>query len=49
MNLSNNIKRLANMERLTSKTNTKTKINKVSKKTDNMKIVGQIKTYLTIK
>lgn len=49
MNLSNNIKRLANMERLTSKANAKTKINKVSKKTDNLKIVGQIKIYLTVK
>ena len=48
MNLSNNIKRLANMERLTIKANAKTKINKVSKNTDNIKIVDQIKTYLTV-
>lgn len=32
MNLSNNIKRLANMERLASKTNAKTKINEPTKK-----------------
>lgn len=48
MNLSNNIKRLANVEGLTSKIKAKTKINEVSKKTDNMKIIDQIKTYLTI-
>lgn len=48
MNLSNNIKRLANVERLTSKANAKTKINKVSKKINNMKIADQIKKYLTV-
>lgn len=45
MKVINIAKKLSNMEKLTSKIKVTAKINK---KTDNIKIVGQMKTYLTI-